>query len=208
MQKYILDCTVQNAYVLLMARSKEFDRDQVLERAMRLFWAQGYAATTTEDLVGAMGISRQSLYDTFGDKQALYLEALQLYHHDKAQPHESMTRGKTAFDSIRLSLLRPVERPTAQRAIGCMGINATVSFCGADATVMRLAGGTAERAEREFIDMVEVGIERGEFDIELDASAAGRFLYVTLQGLTVRAQAGASPKALRSAVDFALRSLT
>lgn len=191
-----------------MARNKEFDRDEVLERAMRLFWTQGYAATTTDDLLGAMGISRQSLYDTFGDKQALYLDALRLYHHERAQPGADAPAGKTALDSIRQSLLRVVERPADERTRGCMGINATVSFCGTEPVVTTLAAGTAERAEREFTDMVELGIERGEFAADLDAAAAGRFLYVTLQGLTVRAQAGASPRALRSAVDFALKSLT
>ncbi len=191
-----------------MARTKEFDRDEVLERAMRLFWAQGYAATTTDDLLGAMGISRQSLYDTFGDKHALYLETLRLYHHDKAQPSEAPPQGKTALDSIRQWLLRAVDRPADERTMGCMGINATVSFCGAEPVVKALAAGTAERAEREFTDMVTLGIERGEIDADTDAAAAGRFLYVTLQGLTVRAQAGASPKALRGAVDFALKSLS
>lgn len=175
---------------------------------MHLFWARGYAATTTDDLLEAMGISRQSLYDTFGDKQALYLEALRLYHHARAQPSEAPPRGDTARDSIRLWLLRTVDRPADERGRGCMGINATVSFCGADTTVAALAAGTAARAEREFADLVMVGIECGEFDAGLDVAAAGRFLYVTLQGLTVRAQAGASPKALRSAVDLALKALS
>ena len=190
-----------------MARTKEFDRGEVLERAMRLFWSQGYAATTTDDLLVAMGISRQSLYDTFGDKQALYFEALRLYHHDMAPPAD-MPVGPSALGTIRQWLLRVTDKPAEDRKRGCMGINATVSFCGAEATVTGLAQGTAERAERVFTGLVEAGIERGEFDAELDAAAAGRFLYVTLQGLTVRAQAGASPKALRGAVDFALRSFT
>lgn len=190
-----------------MARTKEFDRGEVLDRAMRMFWAHGYAATTTDDLLGAMGISRQSLYDTFGDKQSLYLEALRLYHHDKAQPSEGPVKGKTALESIRRSLLRVVDRSVEKRSMGCMAINATVSFCGAEPVVTVLAAGTSDRAEREFANMVELGIEQGEFAPDLDAAAAGRFLYVTLQGLTVRAQAGASPTALRSAVDFALRSL-
>src|SRR3546814_21123720 len=62
-----------------MARPKGFDTAAALERAMELFWQQGYAATSMEQLVAAMGISRQSLYDTYGDKHALFLAALDSY---------------------------------------------------------------------------------------------------------------------------------
>src|SRR5438034_827557 len=63
-----------------MARQKEFDRDEALQGAMEVFWSRGFEAASIQDLVGRMGINRQSLYDTFGDKHALYLEALDRYH--------------------------------------------------------------------------------------------------------------------------------
>src|SRR5215213_1124004 len=62
-----------------MARHKEFDSDEALQKAMEVFWSRGYEAASIQDLVGHMGISRQSLYDTFGDKHALYLQALDRY---------------------------------------------------------------------------------------------------------------------------------
>ena len=64
---------------LVMVRPREFDRDAALDRAMQVFWAKGFAATSTEDLVAAMGIGRQSLYNAFGDKQALFARALERY---------------------------------------------------------------------------------------------------------------------------------
>src|SRR5258707_13616400 len=63
-----------------MARAKEFDRDVALRRAIPVFWKKGFARTSTEDLVAAMGIGKQSLYDTFGDKRGLFLEALRTYN--------------------------------------------------------------------------------------------------------------------------------
>ncbi len=63
-----------------MARHKEFDQDEALQKAMEAFWARGYEATSMQDLVEHMGINRQSLYDTFGDKHSLFLKALDRYH--------------------------------------------------------------------------------------------------------------------------------
>src|SRR5918999_1970317 len=62
-----------------MARHKEFDRDEALQRAMEVFWSRGYEAASVGELVKRMGINRQSLYDTFGDKHSLYLQALDRY---------------------------------------------------------------------------------------------------------------------------------
>lgn len=191
-----------------MARPREFDRDEALEKAMRLFWAQGYAATSTEELVSAMGIGRQSLYDTFGDKRQLYLEALRRYHAAKSEMPTLPEPGESVAGAIRQALLRVVEKPQAEREIGCMGINATSAFCGIEPEASALALKTAARVEHAFAALVELGMARGEFPATLDAEAAGRFLYVTLQGLTVRAQAGAAPDTLREAVDFTMGSLS
>src|SRR5256714_13307197 len=62
-----------------MARHKEFDQDEALHKAMEVFWSRGYEAASINDLVRHMGINRQSLYDTFGDKHSLYLQALDRY---------------------------------------------------------------------------------------------------------------------------------
>jgi TetR/AcrR family transcriptional regulator, transcriptional repressor for nem operon len=57
----------------IMARTKDFDEGEVLTRAMNLFWSRGYGATSMEDLVNALGISRSSLYDTYTDKHSLFI---------------------------------------------------------------------------------------------------------------------------------------
>ena len=62
-----------------MTRQKEFDRDEVLHRAMEVFWTRGYEGASIQDLVKHMGINRQSIYDTFGDKHTLFLQALDRY---------------------------------------------------------------------------------------------------------------------------------
>jgi TetR/AcrR family transcriptional repressor of nem operon len=66
---------------------REFDRELALEYATRVFWAKGFAATSTDDLIEAMGIGRQGLYNAFGDKRALYLEALRSYQRATTAGH-------------------------------------------------------------------------------------------------------------------------
>ena len=63
-----------------MGRSKEFDTDKALIQAMELFWSNGYEKTSIQDLLDVMGIHRKSLYDTFGDKHELYMEAVKRYN--------------------------------------------------------------------------------------------------------------------------------
>jgi AcrR family transcriptional regulator len=63
-----------------MARPREFDRDEAVRLAIDVFREKGFEGTSTDDLLCAMGIGRQSMYDTFGDKRGLYIEALRRYN--------------------------------------------------------------------------------------------------------------------------------
>ena len=62
-----------------MARPKAFDETTALDAAAQLFWSQGYDGTSMADLEGAMEMGRQSIYNAFGDKRALFIEALGLF---------------------------------------------------------------------------------------------------------------------------------
>src|SRR5882672_12798887 len=91
-----LDRSVQISQPCLMARPKEFDRDVAVARAMSVFWSKGYAATSTDDLLKAMKIGRQSMYDTFGDKRRLYVEALERYQQESVAGHINRLRSTTS----------------------------------------------------------------------------------------------------------------
>src|SRR5690348_5749857 len=84
-----------------MGRTKEFDRDQVLRKAMTVFWKKGYEATSIPDLLEAMGLSRSSLYETFQDKQSLYYEAIQHYKKLSQRKRDVLIAAPTAIEGIR-----------------------------------------------------------------------------------------------------------
>ena len=192
-----------------MARPKEFDREAAVAAAMQVFWAKGYEAASTVELLGAMGIGRQSMYDTFGDKQSLYLEALRRYHRDNgAAAGHVVGDAASPLEGIKATLLALAERDAAEQARGCMGINATTAFGRVLPDITNLASATASVVEAAFERAVRAAQARHELAASLDAKAAAQFLYANLQGLTVRAQAGAPRQALRNAARFAIEALT
>src|SRR3978361_874518 len=122
-----------------MARPREFDRDVALDRATGVFWANGYAATSTDDLLAAMKIGRQSLYNAFGDKRALYLEALGRYQPGTTAGHVARlctpASALTGIEALLLGLIVPNDR---QRALGCMGVGAASEFGSGDPALVEL----------------------------------------------------------------------
>lgn len=191
-----------------MARTKDFDRDDVLERAMALFWAKGYDATSTEELLEAMGIGRQSLYDTFGDKRNLYLAALQRYH-DKSV--RALVRCLESADSplcaIKELLLGIAAETPRRRALGCMGVNAIAAFGKSDRNVADLSRASAELVDSAFEAAIRSAKRCGEIDDSIDERAASRYLHTTLDGLRIRAKAGESSETLRDVAVFAIEAL-
>src|SRR5882724_11450078 len=102
-----------------MARPKEFDREEALRRAIPVFWEKGFAGTSTDDLVGAMGIGRQSLYDTFGNTRRLFLAALRTYNTGGISALlRKLRAGPTALAAIGLILVDVAEVHEKARSLG------------------------------------------------------------------------------------------
>src|SRR6266567_3686326 len=96
-----------------MARHREFDRDEALHKAMEVFWSRGYEAASIQELIKHMGINRQSLYDTFGDKHALYLQALDRYREMEGHKlFELLERQGSVKNNLR-QLFKGVRDPRA-----------------------------------------------------------------------------------------------
>ena len=112
-----------------MARAKEFDRDAVLDPAIAVFASHGFAGASTEMLLQAMGISRQSMYDTFGDKHALFVRALQRYNERSISSLvEAIASAPSGYEGIEAALMAFVGRPAPEALRGCMGVMSTCEF--------------------------------------------------------------------------------
>jgi TetR/AcrR family transcriptional regulator, transcriptional repressor for nem operon len=191
-----------------MARHKEFDRDAALMKAVEVFWDKGYDGTSTDDLVRAMGIGRQSMYDTFGDKHALFVSALTRYRDDERHALHTCLRDATsplgAIESFFYAIA--AERPV-ERARGCLMIAATAELAAVDPEIAQIARENGLRCETSFAHAVAAAVEKGEIKKGIDPHAAGRFLWTTFLGMKLSAKAGASPESLRDTARFALSAL-
>ncbi|RYZ45953.1 MAG: TetR/AcrR family transcriptional regulator [Myxococcaceae bacterium] len=189
-----------------MARTKEFDRDEAVRRAMTVFWEQGYEATSTDDLLRAMGIGRQSMYDTFGDKHGLYLEAVRLYQAEFGANMMERLRSKASpLACIREFLLSIPNGSPRERARGCFSVNATTERAHADPEVASLLKSNV--GPEVMTRVVREAQQKGELNPCLDARAAANLLLTTTAGLRVSAKAGLPPEALRDVVDLTLAGL-
>jgi TetR/AcrR family transcriptional repressor of nem operon len=193
---------------LLMARPREFDRDDALQRAMRVFWAKGYAGTSTDDLLQAMSIGRQSMYAAFGDKRKLYVEALSRYQQDSARGHlDRLRSSRSPIAGIENLLLGLIPSDDDARALGCMGVGSIGEFGITDAELNALRAQSGARVFKALVERLRAAQKAGEIDPSLDAKRTAAFLQMTMQGIRVAARAGASVETLRDLALFAIDRL-
>jgi TetR/AcrR family transcriptional regulator, transcriptional repressor for nem operon len=188
-----------------MVRPREFDRDEALQRATRAFWAKGYASTSTEDLLAAMNIGRQSLYNAFGDKRKLYLEALERYQRESSASNLQRLNSSTSpLGGIEALLLGLIAEDDSMRALGCMGVSAISEFGAADAELAMLRSKVGPKLFRRLVDRIREGQACGEVDRAIEPREAAAFLQMTMQGIQLGARAGAEAKRLRALARFAI----
>ena len=190
-----------------MARPKEFDQEKALRNAIRLFSKQGFAATSTDDLMRVMGVGRQSMYDTFGDKRSLFLKALELYVTESVHSiTAALQRPGPALSAVRNALVIFAKRPDLSNAEGCMGLNAISEFGQRDADVTRITRNAARMQRQALMHVLTRAENQGELDSDADLESMADFFESTLAGIRMAAKAGKSRKALRNVAAFAGRA--
>lgn len=191
-----------------MARHKAFDRDAALNAAIDVFWAHGFEGTSADDLVKAMGIARQSLYDTFGSKRDLYLEALRTYNaRNVADLIRAIRRATSPLAALGEILLEPSKPKPADRVKGCFGINSICEFGASDADIDASRQASSGALNAAILELLREAKAAGEVAADLDEEAALGLIGCTLAGLKVAARAGASARVMRRTAELALRAL-
>jgi len=175
-----------------MARTKDFDEQEVLQKAVSLFWNKGYNGTSMQDLVLGLGISRSSLYDTYGDKYQLYLNALNSYKNDYGIRLQHLgsesPSARTAVVQILSLVINDLLNDEKRR--GCFMVNAGIELASHDTNVNNLVCATAQQLEQAFFNVIVKGQTNGEISNDKDALALARFFNNTVRGMQVSAKSG------------------
>ncbi|QES40126.1 TetR family transcriptional regulator [Streptomyces venezuelae] len=197
-----------------MARPRSFDEERALDAAMHAFWANGYEATSTQDLCEATGLGRSSIYNTFTSKHDLFRRAL--------------TRYMDGMNAGQLQILEDVERPAAERvralfdrviegefqqrrdghSIGCLTVNTTVELAGRDPEAAALLERDLAARLAALGTTIRAGQQDGDITSGRDADTLARYVNAVIGGMRVSAQGGADRATLQAIADTAMDALT
>jgi len=187
-------------------RPREFDREEALLQAMRVFWALGYEGAALTALQEAMGgISAPSFYAAFGSKEKLFREAVELYSQTLGAPMiRELKEASTARAAIQALLENAVAAFTKSGLPrGCMLVMAAVNITPANKGVQVYVRGLRVRRRRAIEQRLRRAVAEGELRSDLDVSAVANFYTTVMDGLAIRARDGASRKALKAAAECA-----
>lgn len=173
-----------------MARTKDFDEDEVLDKAIALFWHKGYNGTSMQDLIDSLGISRSSLYDTYTDKHTLYVKALERYQQaGNARLRAMINDHGPAKETVKKLLALAVgDLASDQQQKGCFMVNAEVEVAPHDRQISQLICKNDQQMEDLFFQVIKKGQDSGEIGNGRDARALARFIFNNVKGMRVTAR--------------------
>ncbi len=192
-----------------MARPKEFNEKDVLEKAMLLFWQKGYFQTSIQDLVDTMGINRASLYGAFSDKHNLYILALERYRQqDVSQLLQLFNRNLPAkqffdvvFDNVIVGLTDDPDRK------GCFLTNATLEMLPDDFEVQTLVSTNIAFLQEIFMEVLNNSLKNNELNSKISITILADFLISQMYGLRMIGKAQPNLKLLNGIKNEALSRL-
>lgn len=191
--------------MLLIARTKEFNKDQALHQAMLLFWKKGYEAASIPDLLEVMGISRSSLYDTFSDKHTLYTAALEHYKKGSFDKQAILERASTVRDGI-LQFFEHHIASAYDTSLpgGCFVTNTATTLESPDEKINELIKTSFLELEQAFCELLEKGQQSGEINKSTDIKALSYLLLNLHQSINIMAKTGQDPERAKEMITFVI----
>lgn len=197
----------KKAPIPVKGRPREFDREQALEQALRVFWAKGFEGASLTDLTSAMGINRPSLYAAFGDKESLFRAAVDRYEAQRLGFGREALAKPTAREAVEHMLFGVVNLVThPDSPNGCLMVQSALvsgesaeSIC-ADLKTRRTAG------EVELRRRLRRAKSEGDLPDGANPSDLARYVMTVIRGIAVQAAGGASRAELRRTARIALRA--
>ena len=193
--------------ILPSGRTRQFDVDEALDRALEVFWARGYEGATLPELTKAMGINRPSLYAAFGNKEQLFRKALDRY---QTGPMSFLTEAlkeptaRAVAEAIFSGFIR-MQR-NREKARGCLIVSGALASGEEAESVRQELARLRQSIVAVFRKRFERAVENGDLPTGTDCMTLGRYIATVLGGLAVQAASGTTEKELRRVAAMAMRA--
>lgn len=189
-------------------RPRTFDREEALKKAMLVFWEKGYEGATMADLVAAIGMKAPSVYAAFGNKDALFREAVELYKNKVEQgPLKALNETTSILKALENSLNESVKMVSGPEASSCLimagAINCAPEHQEHVQHLRNLRSMYKETLKNRFIR----AIEDGQLIEGTQPDALAEFYFCFIHGLALRAKDGSTKEELHSSCKFAIEAL-
>lgn len=171
-----------------MARTKSFDQEETLNKILMMFWQKGYHQTSLQDILKAGGISKQSMYDTYGDKRTLFLKVLALYREINTKAIEQQVKEKLDSNTPVLEILHGMiykSRTPDENIRGCLVTNSMVEFREADGEIRTEMNEILLFLKEKMKFLIEKGQKHGEITTKLNSVQISDVLMNARNGLQV-----------------------
>ncbi len=191
-------------------RPRAFEPDAVLAQAMDVFWKEGFAATSLDELSAATGLNRPSLYGAFGDKRALYIQAYRRYREHVRETFAPLfAEGAPLAGKLRRILLAALDLYLSgdEGPRGCFTVLSASSDAIADPEIRSMVGEAIDNSDRAFERLFAGAREQGELQPDADARRLARMATATLHTLSIRARARTPRAAMELVVEDAVLTI-
>lgn len=194
---------------VIMPRLRQFDEQEVLTKAMELFWKKGYHATSMDDLVKFAGINRASLYSIFGGKKELFNKALEHYRSTNSNAIERFlshqTQTKEGLRKLFYNLIE--ETLTDQDCKGCFVVNTTTELIPGDDEMQTKLRANRDAMQKAFHGFLLKGAETGQISADKDLKTIANLLFTFFNGFRVIGKIADDAQELQTSVDTILQLL-
>lgn len=192
-----------------MPKTKQFNRDKVLEVASSIFHQKGYNGTSIDEILKATGLSRSSLYDSFKDKHSLYLQSLEFYKNREHDYYETVNVTKLnglqkieqLFNGVVTHL---IEHPEDN---GCLMVNAAAEMSKKCEKTAQVVCNNKEEVQDLFALWLTEAVKEGVIKLQKEPKTYGPFLFNALCGLKVLSQSGGTKAELNNVVKLTIEAL-
>jgi AcrR family transcriptional regulator len=192
---------------MTIGRPREFNADQALDKALNVFWRNGYEGTSIADLTEAMGINPPSLYAAFGNKEKLFRKALDRYAQQVTSYWSEAVEKPTARGMAEHLLRKSADFLSEEcNPPGCMMVRTAMQCSAAQESIERELASRRATGEVMLRDRLATAKDKGELPADLDPQDYARYLMTVLEGMSVRSANGSSREELHKIADMALRT--